>query len=234
MKKLMRTRHRHGIHATEEQLNAIVDLSRATRMDESWFGEIREAVAGDGKKVHVVWDNDERIWLSLKFAVKLLDEGTGFERDYLEKSGVHAYHGLLVKCGLMEPYNGKCSWRARFASKIRHKLSVMRLGIMSERNDMNFPIRKFGDVYYIDVCGSCDWVRSYCLWFARRNEMKIPYEVVATCDGGKTFRRVVHNGECCVSYGTCVRDAPWLTPRDIVEKTITTRKEPRNEKQERR
>ena len=217
MKKLMRTRHRHGIHATDEQLNAIVELSRATKMDENWFGEIREAIAGDGKKVHVVWDNYERIWLPLKFAVKLLDEGTGLERDYLDQSGVHAYHTLLVKCGVMEPYNGKCSWRARFASKSRHKLSVMRYGIMSERNDMKFPIRKFGDVYYIDVCGSYDWARSYCLWFSRRNDMRIPFEVVFTMDGGKTFHHSVHNGERVDSWGVCARDSPWLTPREIID-----------------
>lgn len=220
----MRTRHRHGIHATEEQLNAIVDLSRATRMDESWFGEIREAVAGDGKKVHVVWDNDERIWLSLKYAVKILDEGSAFERDYLDQSAVHAYHELLVKCGVMEPYRGKCRWSARFASTSRHKLSVMRCGIMNERNDMEFPIRRFGDIYYIDVCGSYEWVRSYCLWFARRNDMKIPFEVVFTCDDGKTFHHVVHNGECVATAGTCNSEHPWLTPRDIVEKNNKDKK----------
>lgn len=53
---MMKVRQKHGFHASPREIDVLLCIVNATKMDESWFGEIREAKAQDGRTVHVVRD----------------------------------------------------------------------------------------------------------------------------------------------------------------------------------
>lgn len=120
---IMKTRHAHGYLATPEEIDAVVEIAQRSKIDEAWFGEILEARARDGKKVHVVRDHERGTLLSFKFAVRMLDEGITSPFDYVPQSQWAVFENLLKKLGIACAGAGKAERRtSRIADKSRERL----------------------------------------------------------------------------------------------------------------
>lgn len=227
----MKLRLKKAFLATKEQLDAVVGIARGSRMDESWFGEIAEGKTVDGKRTHVVYDRERGYWMSLKYAVKTMDEGIVSARDYLDDpKEVHAYEKLLVDLGIVSEADEKASgWYVRVASEDKKKIVSLVKAMLDEDIEkqrfrpMNTRKTKDGKVYYTDLgdCGS--WGRSMCLWFCLHND--IGFDV---CFHGpkRSFHHVVYNGMCVLLAETVQQVTPFVEAHDIIE---TQRKERRNE-----
>ena len=195
----MKVRHYGGFHATEKQIDAIVEVSRGSRMDESWFGEISEAINNKGEKVHVVKDLENGHWLSLKFAVKVMNEGISSVRDYVEDPAlIDAYEKLLVELGIVDgDVEIGSSWAVRVASKSRVDLIGLMKCIENEDHFHNRlrPMRvlkqRGANAYYLDIGGAGSWSRSPCLWYCASHD--VPFDV---CFDGPDM--VVHH---VIRYG---------------------------------
>ena len=119
---IMKTRHAHGYLATPEEIDAVVEIAQRSKIDEAWFGEVLEARARDGKKVHVVRDHERGTILSFKYAVRLLYEGIRSPFDYVSKSQGAVFENLLKKLGISSAGAGKTdSLTSRIADKSREQ-----------------------------------------------------------------------------------------------------------------
>lgn len=175
----MKVNHSGGFLATEKQIDAIVEVSRRSKMDESWFGEIAEAVNKKGEKVHVVKDLENGHWLSLKFAVKVMNEGIFSVRDYIDDpSGVDAYYSLLYDLGIEDWVEDKMSnWTARMVSRSKIDLTNLLIRIGDEDRfyhrfrPMRVKVQPKTGVYYMDIGDAGKWEHSLCLWYCSNRKL---------------------------------------------------------------
>lgn len=183
---MIKVRHKHGHLATDAQILAVIDLARATRMDEAWFGEIVKAKARDGNIVHVVKDCSYNKYITLKYAVKLLDEGIAHVRDYLDADGALEFESLMHKVGLVTPeMDQQWFWTGRFVSKSKAPLVTLVNAVFD--NDVKLaryrPIKvlvhKKSGLYFTDLGGNWDWQHSLVKWFCSQDKYvdKIAYDV---------------------------------------------------------
>lgn len=229
---MVKVRHKSGHRATDAQINAMVDLARATRMDESWFGEIIEAKAKSGGIVHVVKDRERGTYLTLKYAVKLLDESVGHVRNYLGLEGAVEFERLMRKVGLITPkMEKKWFWTGRFVS--RHKsVLVSMVKTIFEHDAMWARCRpmkvcqcKKSKLYYFDTGDNWDWMHSTARWFCGWCDVKlnISYEVwgYGGLTGNNKYYHHIWNGRTngrTVGIGETCRELPDkpLSPEEIV------------------
>lgn len=198
---LMPVRHKTGHFATEDQLNALIDITAATKMDESWFGHIVIAKTQSGKEVHVVRDRERGTWLTLKYAVKLVNEGISSPRDYLDEVGAEQFESLLKDLEIVpKDIDEKTYWAARFVSNSKVQIAnlmkkVLEKDLLHHRfRPMKIMRRKNSGLYYIDLGDQGEWSSSMCLWFAKDNG--IAYDVHFQRYGAKDYlNHVVYNGK---------------------------------------
>lgn len=196
------TRHKHGYHATRAELDAIVDIVRVSKMDESWFGEIVEAKARDGNVVHVVHDLESGSWLSLKYAVKLVYEGTMLPFDYVTIKQAIVFEKLLYKLGIVpKGYNDRNRWYARIASKHRRLILDLMASIIeadsanAQFRPMKIKRRKSG-VYFLDIGDVGAFPRSVCYWFCC--DKMIPFDAWCERKGKKALHFVSDGRKFCL------------------------------------
>lgn len=225
---MVKVRHKSGHIATDAQINAMVDLARATKMDEAWFGEIEEAKARNGGIVHVVKDLERGTYLTLKYAVKLLDEGVGHIRDYLDLEGAVEFERLMRKVGLItKTMEKRWFWTGRFVSKSRLVLSVLVKAILEHDlmwgryRPMKICKSKKSGLYYLDVGDNWDWIHSTARWFCARgdNDSKISYEVwgyKGLVGPSKFYRHGVVKGSMIFNGVYANMPNGPLSPEDIV------------------
>lgn len=229
---LHQVRHKTGHLATKKQIAAMVDLASATKMDESWFGNVVEAENQNGDLVHVVWDRERRDWLTLKYAVKLLDEGVGHVRDYLDLEGAVEFEWLMRKVGLITPKMEKeWFWTGRFVSKSRRELcclmdAVMAYDSMWDRfRPMTVIRRRKSNLYFLDLGDNLDWIHSTERWFCGRDDVKgkIAYEIwgYRGLTGNDKYYHHLSNGKEMI-VGEVRKDMPNgpRSPEDIVEDSM--------------
>lgn len=183
---MIRVRHKSGHRATDAQINAMVDLARATKMDEVWFGEIIEAKDKNGEIVHVVKDQERGTYLTLKYAVKMLDEGVSHIRDYLNLEEAVEFESLMRKVGLItKTMEKRWFWTGRFVSKSRFVLSSLVKAILDHDlmlaiyRPMKICKSKKSGLYYLDIGDTWDWIHSTARWFCGRSDKKdkISYDI---------------------------------------------------------
>lgn len=221
---MRRTRHKGGYKASSDELDLVVKMSRITKLDESWFGEIDEFRTANGEVVHEVLDNEEGRWLSFRFAVKLMDESVGVIWGYgLTDNEIKVWDSLLRKLGIISRREDAASfWNLRMACMNRASLKAA----MDDISDMdrkmhrsrNLHLKVFrtkSNVYYLDLSDKGAWQRAYERYVCYR--LHIPFEVIYTYDG-KRYWHVVNNGEMVtMSMSTDLWEL-FLPPEDIVKK----------------
>lgn len=219
---LMPVRHKTGHFATEDQLNALIDIAAATKMDESWFGHIVIAKTQSGKEVHVVRDRERESWLTLKYAVKLVNEGISSPRDYLDEIGAEQFESLLKNLEIVpKDIDEKTYWKARFVSDSNVKIAKIMKRVM-DKDSLHFRFRPMkisrgsdSGLYYIDLGDRGDWSSSMCLWFAKNNG--IAFDVYFMRYGAKDyFNHVVYNGREVLLAETADSMRRTLSLEDIV------------------
>lgn len=222
----MKVRHKHGYHASPREIDALLCIVNATKMDEFWFGEIREAKAQDGRTVHVVRDRERKSWLSFKYAVSLVDQGICSARDYVMAEDADVYENMLRSLGIIDrSVDGESVWCARFVSERRSKLEALSHAVKdkdlrkSRFRPMMPRIVKDGDLYSLTLSAQEPWSRSMPLWFARRSDMKLAFEAQFTGLDG-VVNHVVFDGEKAVlaewSEAVSCRWGEFMSPHDIV------------------
>ena len=221
--KVIRVSYKGGHLATPDQLNALVDVTRGSRMDESWFGEIVEAVNKKGEKVHVVRDLERNRWLSLKFAVGVVNGGISNVRDYTDDPVVvDAYYDLLDYLGIEDGWmsNRLSSWAARIASRSRVAITNFMIKIGNEDHHYHrfrpMDVRRQGktNAYYLDLGSTGKWGRSLCRWLC--HERGVAYDV---CFWGpdRECHHIVHNGKKVIVSEMCEKMPMFMKAEDIIE-----------------
>lgn len=220
---MRRTKHKGGYKASPEELDVVVKISRLSKLDESWFGEIQEFMTANGKVVHEVLDNEEDRWLSFRFAVKLLDEGVVTIWGYgLTDDEVKAWDSLLRKLGIISRREDAASfWNLRIACMNHSSLKAAMADISEMDRRMhrsrNLHLKAFrtkSRVYYLDLSDKGGWERSYERYVCYR--LSIPFEVIYT-DDGKSYRHVVSNGKMLTMSMPTDLWQLFLPPEDIVK-----------------
>lgn len=233
---MMKTRHKHGFHATLEQIDVLIDIVNSTAMDESWFGEIREAVSRDGNTVHVVKDMELGTWLSFRYAVSLVDQGICSARDYVTAEKADVYEAMLRQLGIVDKREDDESvWCARFVSKSKFKLGTVAKAVKEEdkRKSSFVPsktrVRKDGDLFYLDLSRRGVWSRSQALWLARRSDMDLAFEVWFM-GYDEIAHHVIYDGNYAVLAEADRKDRSigfgkdFISPHDIVGKNKENKK----------
>lgn len=206
-RKTVRIRTSRGHLVSPEQINALAVVARGSKMTESWFGEIVEAVNNKGEKVHVVRDLKKKKWMPIGWAVSCVNSGIVSVRDYTDDPAVvDAYYRLLEDVGLEDRKEDRLSnWAARIASKSRAEMTKFMLLIEKEDHFYGrfrpMKIRSHGGAYYIDLGGCGKWGMTLCLWLCR--ERGLAYDVCFWGSGMTACNHVVHDGKKCIVAETC-------------------------------
>ena len=101
MNKTLHVGHKRGHRLTDEQMDVLVEMAGKTHMDRSWFGQIDEAVNACGDRVHVVWDIENKRYMSVRHAVKTLDSGISCPEDFLDGDKLAVYKNMLDDLGIV-------------------------------------------------------------------------------------------------------------------------------------